>query len=34
LCVQIKKEIVKNALLYDALYTMEIAAENAAKRKK
>jgi hypothetical protein len=29
-----KKEIVKNALLYDALYTMEIAAENAAKRKK
>ncbi|MDR1455532.1 MAG: hypothetical protein LBJ01_07775 [Tannerella sp.] len=29
-----KKETVKNALLYDALYTIEIAAENAEKVKK
>ena len=29
-----KKESVKNALLYDALYTMECAAENAERAKK
>ena len=29
-----KKEMVKKSLLYDALYTMEIAAENAEKMKK
>ena len=29
-----KKQIVKNSLLYDALFTMEIAAENAEKVKK
>lgn len=28
-----KKETVRNGLLYDALYTMEIAAENAEKQK-
>ncbi|MDL2262962.1 hypothetical protein LJC11_05635 [Bacteroidales bacterium OttesenSCG-928-I21] len=28
-----KKEIVKNALLYDALYTLEIAAEKAENQK-
>jgi hypothetical protein len=28
-----KKEIVKNALLYDALYSLEIAAENTEKMK-
>jgi len=29
-----KKEKVKKSLLYDALYTMEIAAENDEKMKK